>query len=304
MGKRIAYTLSAAFLALVVVGCAAAPMDFEAPREEKAGEAPAAMPTQVAEAPAEDVKRETGGRAGDSQGVERLIIRNANLSIVVRNTESAVEEIDALAAELGGYVIESSISEYREGKQARLRLRVPAEELDSALERIREISMEVRRESISGQDVTDEYVDLQSRLRHLEATEERLLTFMEEAEDTEAALEVYDRLQNIQAQIEQTRGRMQYLEQSAAMATITLDVTPSELAQPIEVGGWHPQGTLRDAFESLIRVFQFLVDALIVIVVLVLPVLIIIALPVVGLFLLIRWIVRRRRRAKQAKEEG
>jgi hypothetical protein len=279
-------------------------MDFQAPREEKAGQAPAAMPTQVAEAPAEDVEREAGGRAGDSQGVERLIIRNANLSIVVRNTENAVDEIDALAQELGGYVIESTISEYREGKQARLRLRVPAEKLDSALERIREMSMEVRRESVSGQDVTDEYVDLQSRLRHLEATEERLLTFMEEAEDTEAALEVYDRLQNIQAQIEQTRGRMQYLEQSAAMATITLDVTPSELAQPIEVGGWHPQGTLRDAFESLIRVFQFLVDALIVIVVLVLPILIVIALPLVGLFLLIRWIVRRRRRAKQAREES
>jgi len=296
MSRRIASGMIAGLLTFVIAGCAAAPMGFQAPREEKAG-APAVMSTQVAEAPMEE--SDAGGRASDAASVERLIIRNANLNIVVRDTEATVEEIDALANTLGGYVIESNISEYREGKQARLRLRVPAEELDQALDRIHELAEEVRNETISGQDVTDEYVDLQSRLRHLEATEERLLTFMEEAEDTEAALEVYDRLQNIQAEIEQTKGRMQYLKDSAAMATITVNITPSELAQPIEVGRWRPQGTLRDAFESLIRVAQFLVDALIVIVVLIVPVLVIIALPLIGLFFLIRAIVRRRRRAKQ-----
>jgi len=298
MGKRIAYILVAVFLTLVIVGCAAAPMGSGMSREEEA-EAPAAMPTMVAEAPAEDA---SGARPGNQAAVERLIIRNASLDIVVRDTETAVDEVSALAEELDGYVIESNLSEYQEGKQAYLRIRVPAESLDRALERIRELAMEVRRENVSGEDVTDEYVDLQSQMRHLEATEERLLTFMEEAEDTEAALEVYDRLQNIQAQMEQTKGRMQYLEDSAAMATITLNVTPSRLAQPIEVGRWRPQGTLRDAFESLIKVFQFLVDALIVIVVLVLPVLAVIALPLVGLFLLIRWLIRRRRRAKQEDE--
>jgi hypothetical protein len=280
----------------MVVGCAAAPMRSQSVSEERAG-APTMMATQVAQAPMEEGESDAGSRGGDYADVERLIIRNATLDLVVRDTNAAVDEIDALAEELGGYVIESNISEYQEGQRAHLRIRIPAEDLDSALSRIRELAVEVRRESISGQDVTDEYVDLQSRLRHLQATEERLLTFMEEAEDTEAALEVFDRLQNIQAQIEQTRGRMQYLEQSAAMATITLDITPSELAQPIEVGRWRPKGTLRNAFESLIRVFQFLVDALIVIIVLIVPVLIIIALPLVGIFFLVRWIVRRRRRS-------
>jgi hypothetical protein len=242
---------------------------------------------------------ESGARAADYAATERLIIRNASLDIVVRDTEDAVEQVDALAEELGGFVIESNLNEYQQGMRAYLRLRVPAESLDTALERIRDLAMEVRRENVSGQDVTEEYVDLQSRMRHLEATEERLLTFMAEAEDTEAALEVYDRLQTIQADIEQVKGRMQYLEESAAMATITLDITPSELAQPIQVGGWQPRGTLRNAFESLIRVFQFLVDALIVIVVLVVPILAVIALPLVGLFFLIRAIVRRRRKRKE-----
>jgi len=109
-------------------------------------------------------------------------------------------------------------------------------------------------------------------------------------------------LQNIQAEIEQVKGRMQYLKQSAAMATITLDIIPDALAQPIQVGGWHPEGTLRDAFESLIKVLQFLVDALIVIVVLIAPVLLIIAAPIVGLFFLVRAIVRRRKARKKKAE--
>jgi hypothetical protein len=246
---------------------------------------------------------EAGARAADYATTERLIIRNANLDIVVQDTEETVDNLNVMAEELGGYVIESNLQQYEEGMEARLRIRVPADSLDTALNRIRELAVEINSQNVSGQDVTEEYVDLQSRMRHLEATEERLLTFMQEAEDTEAALQVYDRLQNIQAEIEQVRGRIQYLEESAAMATINVNITPSELAQPIQVGGWRPQGTLRDAFESLIKVLQFLVDALIVIVVLIAPVVALIALPLIGLFFLVRGVIRRRRRKKEKKEK-
>lgn len=295
MGKRIAFGIAVSLLALAIVGCAAAPVR-QLVEGERAG-APAPMEDAAFEAPREETA--SSAPAADYAATERLIIRNADLDIVVEDTEEAVDEIDAMADELGGYVIESNLQQYQEGMRARLRIRVPADSLDTALERIRDLAVEVNNENISGQDVTEEYVDLQSRLRHLEATEERLLTFMEEAEDTEAALEVYDRLQNIQAEIEQVRGRIQYLEESAALATISINITPSELAQPLQVGGWRPQGTLRDAFESLIKVLQFFVDALIVIVVLIAPVVAVIALPLIGLFFLIRGIIRRRRRAKK-----
>jgi len=91
---------------------------------------------------------------------------------------------------------------------------------------------------------------------------------------------------------------MQYLEQSAAMATVSVEIVPDELAQPIQVGGWHPEGTLRNAIQSLIRVLQFLVNAAIVIVILIVPTVALIAAPFVGLFFLIRAIVRRRRARK------
>jgi hypothetical protein len=294
MAKKTVYRIVVSLLVLFVAGCAAAPRRAQAPasdagyvvERETVFEEPAAEPA------------ESGARAADYAATERLIIRNANLDIVVRDTQDAVDQVDALTEELGGFVLESNLNEYQEGVRAYLRLRVPAESLDTALERIRDLAMEVRSESVSGQDVTEEYVDLQSQMRHLEATEDRLLEFMAEAEDTEAALEVYDRLQTIQADIERVKGRMQYLEESAAMATIVLNITPSELAQPIQVGNWHPRGTLRNAFESLVRVLQFLVDAAIVIVVLVAPILAVIAVPLVGLFFLIRALVRRRRKRK------
>jgi len=287
MGKKIAYGVIASILALVVGGCRAA-----APAPELVYvEAPAGA--QVKEEMS--VLDTSGHRAADYTTIERLVIRNAYLDLVVSDTEAALDEINGLVDELGGYVVESNVDQYQEGLRAHVTLRIPAESLDAALERIRGLATEVRSERISGQDVTEEYVDLQSSLRHLEATEERLLEFLEEAEDTEAALAVYEQLRQVEGEIEQVKGRIQYLEQSAAMATVSLDVTPDELAQPIQIGGWHPEGTLRNAFQSLIRVLQFLVDAAIVIVVLVIPILIVIAVPVAGLFYLVRVIVRRRR---------
>ena len=294
MSKKIAYGVIASILALVVAGCG-----YRAA-------APAPEPVEVAVTRVVEVEKEmavmeeasyadqpSAGVSGAA--IERLIIRNAHLDLTVPDTEAALDEINAMVDELGGYVVEANLYQFQEGLRASIRLRVPAESLDVALERVRGLATEVRSESISGHDVTEEYVDLQSRLRHLEATEERLLEFLDEAEDTEAALAVYEQLRQIEGEIEQIKGRIQYLEQSAAMATVSLDITPDELAQPIQVGGWYPQGTLRDAFQSLIRVLQFLVDAAIVIVVLVIPILVVIAVPLVGLFLIVRAIVRRRR---------
>lgn len=251
-------------------------------------------------APAAESESSTFGEpplsgGGNFAGIERLIIRNASLDIVVADTQATLDEITALVEDMDGYIVQSNVYRYQEGLQASVTMRIPADRLDDALDRIRTLAVEVRRESISGEDVTDQYVDLQSELRHLEATEAQLLEFLEAAEDTEAALDVYEHLQTIQANIEQVKGRIQYLEQSAALATITLDLTPDELAQPIQVGGWHPEGTARDALQALVHVLQFLVDALIVIVILVLPVLLIITLPLAGLFYLGRVIVRRRR---------
>lgn len=292
MSKKIAYGVIVSILALIVAGCA----KQAAPEQEFMAYEPGGD-ILVSETTVEEEGRAPAPSHSGAANytIERLIIRNASLSLTVPDTEAALDEINAMVDELGGYVVEANLYQFQEGLRASIRLRIPAESLDVVLERVRGLATEVRSESISGHDVTEEYVDLQSRLRHLEATEERLLEFLDEAEDTEAALAVYEQLRQIEGEIEQIKGRIQYLEQSAAMATVSLDITPDELAQPIQVGGWYPQGTLRDAFQSLIHVLQFLVDATIVILVLVIPILVVIAVPIVVLFLIVRAIVRRRR---------
>jgi hypothetical protein len=309
MNKKIAYSVIVSILALTVVGCggrAAAPapmlpaMDLDDYGETAKYNVEEMEEVIVAQGVSDSSAPASG--AANYASVEHLIIRDASLSLVVPDTEAAIVEINDLVDELGGYVVESSVYQYQEGMQASVMIRIPAESLDTALEQIRDLATEVRHENISGRDVTEEYVDLQSRLRYLEATEARLLEFLEEAEDTEAALAVYEQLQRIQADIEHVKGRTQYLEQSAAMATVNLDITPDELAQPIQVGGWHPEGTARDAVQSLIRVLQFLVDALIVIVILIIPVLLAIAIPIAGLIFLVRAFFRWRRARKVKRE--
>jgi len=296
MSRRIMLVAIVSVLALAVAGCApraAAPPPQEVYRE---AEAPA-MEEEVVE----KSLSESSGAAADYASIERLIVRNASLDLVVADTETALEQINALVDELGGYIVSSNVYQYQEGLQASVTFRIPAESLDVALARIRSLATEVRSENISGQDVTKDYVNLNSRLRHLEATEARLTEFLEDAEDTEAALAVYEKLSEVEAEIERVKGEMQYLEESVAMSSVSLSITPDELAQPIQVGGWHPEGTLRNALQSLIRVFQFLVDALIVIVVLVIPAVIAVAVPFAVVFFVVRAVVRRRRARKKAQ---
>jgi hypothetical protein len=226
---------------------------------------------------------------------QHLIIRQADLQLVVEDTEAAQETVTTLVDELGGYTVTSEWITYDEGVRIDLTVRVPAEELDGVLARLRALALEVRRQIVTGEDVTEDYTDQQAQLRHLEATEARLLTFLDEAEDTEATLAVYSELRQVQREIEQIKGRIQYLEDASAMSSIRIELIPDELAQPISVAGWRPQGTLRNAAQALIRTFQFLVNALIWVVVFILPV----ALLVFGLpALVLIWSVRRRRRQR------
>ena len=113
------------------------------------------------------------------EGVERLVIRNAHLTLVVTDPAQSTEDISQMAQEMGGFVVSSSVYQttYADDVlaiQASITIRVPAERLDEALNLIKAGSIEVRSENVSGQDVTQEYIDLQSQLRNLELAEDEL----------------------------------------------------------------------------------------------------------------------------------
>ena len=302
MNKKLLSGFVGLLLVLVIAGCSYGQASMAPAYDMEAEEGVVAREVIVeAEAPmagSADTGDE-GGYAPSDVPVEPLIVRNAYLDLVVRDTEAALDEINNVVDDLGGYVVQLSVSQYGGAKRGSVQLRVPAEKLDEALDAFRGLATEVQSEDVSAQDVTDEYVDLQSRLRSKEATEAKLLEFLEEAEDTEAALSVYAQLERIQTDIEVFKGRMQYLEQSAAMSSVSISLTPDELAQPIELGGWNLGAAWRDAVEGLDAVFRFLVeDLLIRFGIPAAAVLLVIALPIVGLIFLIRFIVRRRKARK------
>jgi hypothetical protein len=235
---------------------------------------------------------------------DRMIIRTGELSIIVADTETALRQVRGIAAGLNGYVSNANVRQVSDGLWGDVTIRVPADSFDAAMDQIKELAVEVVAESVSAQDVTEEYTDLNARLRNLEATEEELLALLTEVRErtrsAEDVLAIYGELTNIRGQIEQIKGRMGYLERLTALATISVELVPEEEAKPIVEEGWQPLNTLRDASRSLVNAAQFLVDAAIWLVVFVLPVLLVLILPVV--IIVVVWRRWRRRRAAKRGE--
>jgi hypothetical protein len=223
---------------------------------------------------------------------ERLIIRNAELAIVVDDAEASIDTIEKIVSRANGWVVTSSMWETEGIKRGSMTVRVPADGLDAFLEEIHRLANQVTNESTSGQDVTEEYVDLEARLRNLEATAARVRSFLDEAEDVEDALAVNAELSRLEEEIERITGRMQFLEQSARFSEVSIRVTPDALARPVTIGRWQPQGTARTAIEALIKTLQWVADALIFVILYLVPMGLVIGLPI---FFFIRFLARRQK---------
>lgn len=228
---------------------------------------------------------------------ERMIVSTANLSIVVRDAMAALDSVKDVVADLGGYVSQSRSWYQDEAVRAQVTMRVPAKSLDMALDRIKALAIKVEQENISGQDVTEEYTDLQSQLRNLQATENELLellrTVRERSSKAEDILAVHRELVNIRGQIETLQGRKQYLENVTAMATITVDLIPEELEKPVVEPGWDPGRTLRNAARALVNTLKVLANLLIWAVVYGVPIVLILLMPFLVLWSVWRWWRRR-----------
>jgi hypothetical protein len=299
--KKILSTTVMILLLLLIAACGAASYELRSPASAPVeGVAVSDMAIQAEEVGAPSRSTFGADLETQEQVEQRLVIRNANLTLVVEDPAASVAEISALADSMGGFVVSSNLYEttFEQGvraTQASITVRIPAERLNEALSEIKADAVEVRSENISGQDVTQEYTDLQSRLRNLEAAEEELREIMGSLTKAEDVLRVYESLRQVREEIEVIKGRMQYFEQSARLSALTIELLPDVVSRPLQIGRWQPQGTAKEAFETVIRAFQFLADAAIWIVILVLPILLVLSLP----FWVIRWFVLRRRKRKE-----
>jgi hypothetical protein len=247
--KRLIIGLTLLTILLVPVSCAKAPTPEEV---TPPSETPAPTPPSVS---SRDETYKTGGSVPTQ---DRMIVRTGDMSLVVEDVMQARDEIAQLAARFDGYVVSSQISGEEEDMRGWIAIRVPDEKFETALIELRNLAVRVKSESTNSQDVTEEYTDLEARLKNAEATEKQYLAILDKATDVEDILKVYDYLSRVRQEIEQLKGQMQYLERTSSMSYISVSLEPQASAKPIVHAGWNALETLKSAVRGLIRTGQVL----------------------------------------------
>jgi PKD repeat protein len=182
---------------------------------------------------------------------ERMIVRTGNITLVVEDVPSAIDRINKLADSFGGYVVSSNV--WEEGMLSSemiitpgykgevpevqswkrfagsISIRVPSERYEDAMRALRGMAVQVTSENSTSKDVTEEYVDLKAKLQNLEATEAQLFKLMQKAEKVEDILNVQRELFRVRGDIEQTKGRMQYLERTSSTSLINVQLQQAKL---------------------------------------------------------------------------
>jgi hypothetical protein len=230
--------------------------------------------------------------------VERKIIRNATLTIELDSPAEGQRRIASIAEARGGFVVTSeSRQQYNDGGRPfeiiTLEIRVPAAQFDAARDEIRGTGSRVTAEKITGQDVTEEYIDLEARIRTQKALEGQFLEIMKGASKVSDALEVQRELANVRTEIERLEGRRRFLENQTSLSTIKVTLQPhAPLVNASASGFFYSIGR---AFGDGIDIAASITLALIKIILALIPVFLLIVLP---LALLLRFALRRLRRSR------
>jgi hypothetical protein len=280
-----------------LLGCAQEEAEMEesvAVAQDAAAPAPAEARAALGEpaAPAAAGAGAPAASPGPAAAQGRKLIRTVELELAVKDTEAAARRVQEIVGTQGGFVESMGSQRTNDLMFYTMTLRLPNERLDVALAAIRELAVRVEREQLGTEDATSRYVDLQSQLRNLQTTEAELRELLAESREkgrkVADIMEVYRELTGIRGQIEMIQGQLQSIDRLAALSTLNLQLRPDVAARPIvQRDEWRPIETVRGSLRVLLSIVQFLVNAFIVAVLVVLP----IALP---LWLLFRWLRRRK----------
>ena len=199
-----------------------------------------------------------------STSEKRLVIETSNLSLVVKNVQEVSRQIIKKSKELGGFMVENSLTKPEESPFGTVIVRVPDEKTDEALDYFRSLALKISSEKILGQDVTDQYEDIGERLATLEKTKVKFEEILVKAEKINDILQVQKELISLQRQIDNLKGRQEYLEKSAALTKITVYLSSDELALPYQPEGvFRPQVIFKQAVRSFLKTLRVLAGLLI-----------------------------------------
>lgn len=188
---------------------------------------------------------------------DRLVIQESDLSLLVKDVRQTVNQILDYAVQNGGYMVSSSLNQPEEAPFATVVVRVPADQLDQILEQYRSLAIKVSSENLSGRDVTDEYLDINTRLERLRKTQAKFEQLLDQATNFDQILRANQEIINLQNQIDQLIGRQQYLEQTSQLARLTIYLSTDELALPYTPSEtFRPAVIFKLAVRSLVKTFR------------------------------------------------
>ncbi|RFU67154.1 DUF4349 domain-containing protein [Bacillus sp. V59.32b] len=178
-------------------------------------------------------KAETVKEDSEPAATERKVIHNAELRLEVKNLEKHHVKLEDKVKQYGGYIVQSNVFSEDQGYlNGTVIARVPEKSFQKFLSEAEATAAKVIERNVRGEDVTEEYVDLESRLKSKKAVEARLLDFMQKAEKTEDLLKISGDLANVQEEIETIVGRMKFLDNQVAYATVTINTFEEKVVVP------------------------------------------------------------------------
>jgi hypothetical protein len=226
---------------------------------------------------------------------ERKLIRNADVILESGSPGESQRKVSAIAEAHGGFIVSSESKQVDAEGQLKpemtvtVTIRVPAAQFEAVINEIRGAGSRVAQDKITAQDVTEEYIDLEARIRAKQALETQFMEIMKQARTVQDALEVQRQLSDVRAEIERLEGRRRFLENQTSLSTINVTIQPP--SQIVSSTGFFY--SVKRAFSDGLDVAALITLGLVRIFIALLPILIFIVLPI---FLVVRYLVRRAQR--------
>ena len=257
MGKIV---LAIAALALVLGACSQAGAPATAPSAAGRG--------QVATGYTADSTAVKAAAPAPDQGIptvvvsaDRNLILTAKIDMRSKDPWATSQAVQQMTTSLGGDVLSVNESGTTDNRNASLSIRVPSRSFQEAIRQIRALDGEVQSSNVSGQDVTDQFVDLQARLTAKQAEEARYNALLVRANTIDEILKIDSALSNVRTQVEQLTGQINSIKSRTDYSTISMSVSPITVLGPAEQGrSWDPAKTVARAVATLAAMMQVLGD--------------------------------------------
>ncbi|MCK5080708.1 MAG: DUF4349 domain-containing protein [Candidatus Moranbacteria bacterium] len=191
---------------------------------------------------------------------DKKVIKNGNLTLKVENTENSAQKISEIIKNQNGEIFSTNFFERVKGqKSGSLTVKIPVDKFEATLALIKTVATQVVSESTTGQDITEQYSDLQAQLKNKRAEEQSFVKILDRAGDIDDVLAVTKQIARVRGEIERLEGRIKFMDSQTNMSTIVIALSEDIEIAPVQ-NDWRPWQITKKAFSDLLNNSQDFVD--------------------------------------------